>query len=665
MATGWLQRIGQAVHVLRKGIGDDYAFASGGSDETMGSTYSRANLRAYMTGTSVNWARIAGPLWTNSAFASCLLWISRNAAQAPPAVFARNDKGSDVIVDNDLVAMLKAPNPFYDWTTLLSGLLASLFSDANAYIIVGERDRLGRPLALWYCPHWIIEPARRKGSTEFVTHYNFYGNQGVVEEWPLDRVCHIRTGIDPANPLKGYNGAATIIREVATDVLATNYGAASLKNRGLIGVLVTPKESQGMSGVEFDPDEFTTRWRAKTTGDNAWDVMATDVPLDMKFPNITPDTMALDKIRQYPEARIASIFGLPPQVVGFIVSEATKTYANYAEAREAAWEECVLPTMTSVMGQIGRYFLPDYGTQAGAYLGVDISAVRPLQPDKDKLHSRVVNDYKAGIIDRAEARQETGREVRAEDVDVWTPAPGAKDEEDKPDDKDKPKKARWLSATDEDEERRKREAVALALLWLYMQRTTERITGVVAAVSAETMEAPAAVVPAMAAIRTGHQMAYYAGRTYGGDTSPMGAEDVAEGDAAAATQLPYVEQFIADAAGGTFRVEDEAGTIATDAEAIRRRAWLYGRRLLGTANLAWVATLADDDLIHWKLGNTEDHCTQCPALAAASPYTRATLNSLPGDGSTDCLSNCKCYLEVAKATRTQTGPSMQAMEAAA
>lgn len=48
--------------------------------------------------------------------------------------------------------------------------------------------------------------------------------------------------------------------------------------------------------------------------------------------------------------------------------------------------------------------------------------------------------------------------------------------------------------------------------------------------------------------------------------------------------------------------------------------------------------------INWTLGIAE-HCPDCVALAANSPYTPETLPTYPGAGATECLTNCKCRLE--------------------
>jgi hypothetical protein len=53
---------------------------------------------------------------------------------------------------------------------------------------------------------------------------------------------------------------------------------------------------------------------------------------------------------------------------------------------------------------------------------------------------------------------------------------------------------------------------------------------------------------------------------------------------------------------------------------------------------------ASTGLIDWRLGVAE-HCGDCVSIANGSPYTEASLPAYPCDGSTKCLSNCKCTLE--------------------
>ena len=68
------------------------------------------------------------------------------------------------------------------------------------------------------------------------------------------------------------------------------------------------------------------------------------------------------------------------------------------------------------------------------------------------------------------------------------------------------------------------------------------------------------------------------------------------------------------------------------------------------------ATSAGYDEVNWYLGSTENHCEDCPSIASSGwqpvcagggfPYGGSC--HYPGDGQTECLTNCRCSLEYRK-----------------
>lgn len=70
---------------------------------------------------------------------------------------------------------------------------------------------------------------------------------------------------------------------------------------------------------------------------------------------------------------------------------------------------------------------------------------------------------------------------------------------------------------------------------------------------------------------------------------------------------------------------------------------LYVKRTRGAANEAFVGYSPEDLTFDWVLGS-EEPCIDCPRLAAGGPYFATELSAYPGDGSTQCLGNCRCQL---------------------
>lgn len=118
-------------------------------------------------------------------------------------------------------------------------------------------------------------------------------------------------------------------------------------------------------------------------------------------------------------------------------------------------------------------------------------------------------------------------------------------------------------------------------------------------------------------------------------------EDTSLGGVVADSEALYLQGFADDIAGGRYTGED--GRI--DAEAISRRSGFYAARLLGTANEAFALGSGEGESFDWVLGGAEDHCQDCPDLAAGSPYPAALLWAYPRGGTTACLFHCKCHLK--------------------
>ncbi|OGF05248.1 MAG: hypothetical protein A2W00_04685 [Candidatus Eisenbacteria bacterium RBG_16_71_46] len=137
-----------------------------------------------------------------------------------------------------------------------------------------------------------------------------------------------------------------------------------------------------------------------------------------------------------------------------------------------------------------------------------------------------------------------------------------------------------------------------------------------------------------------HAQAAYLGRSLAGSAAAFGEADLLFGASVMAEQESYLASFLADIESGKYTLEDGTLNLAR----IGRRAEMYVDRLLGTANEAWVRTLPPETVLWWKL-SVVDHCADCPVLADGSPYTAATVPGFPGDASTACRTNCKCWLE--------------------
>jgi len=74
------------------------------------------------------------------------------------------------------------------------------------------------------------------------------------------------------------------------------------------------------------------------------------------------------------------------------------------------------------------------------------------------------------------------------------------------------------------------------------------------------------------------------------------------------------------------------------------RALMYSGAAWATFWLVVEALEVEATEVRWRLTPAE-HCDDCLALAARGWMLREQLTQVPGDGQTECLTNCRCYLE--------------------
>jgi hypothetical protein len=102
--------------------------------------------------------------------------------------------------------------------------------------------------------------------------------------------------------------------------------------------------------------------------------------------------------------------------------------------------------------------------------------------------------------------------------------------------------------------------------------------------------------------------------------------------------LSEQSEFLAD-----FRDSYE-DSVRTDAEA-KAQLRTYALRARGTANDMFVEASPEDAKYTWvDPPGTDNHCPDCPRMAADSPYTKETLYTTPGSHALTCVSGCHCYL---------------------
>lgn len=338
-----------------------------------------------------------------------LLWVMRTFPEAPPVMWRSLDDGLEEMVrDHELLRLLRRPNAHYSRPILWMATLADYLPDGNAYWYK-IRDAGGKPTELWWMPRGMIEP--RGSETDYLTHYE-YRIGGKTFALRPDDVVHFRFGLDPDNTLKGMSPLKSVLREVFTDDEAANFTASLLRNMGVPGLVVSPEIGTVISPE--DGDYTKSFLKAKFSGDNRGEALVMSGPTKVAQFGFSPEQLLLKELRRIPEERVSAVTGVPAVVAGLGAGLDRSTFTNYAEAREAAYEQAIIPTQTGMAEDLWFQLLPDFVPEEDIWrwrMGFDLSLVRVLQEDRFNLSKRLDLGVRGGWVRVSEGRRAAGLPV--------------------------------------------------------------------------------------------------------------------------------------------------------------------------------------------------------------------------------------------------------------
>ncbi len=365
----------------------------------------RSPLSDLLPRTLYDYAAEVGDGRQSAIIMACVSWAQRTFPEAP-IMLEKQTAGEEWERQDEhpLLTLLDSPNPYYDGLLMQSAMIADWMLDGNAYEIK-VRSGAGRVVQLWWTPSGLIEPKWPYDNKTFLSHYEYNpgGGTGTVKLKPED-VVHFRNGIDPRNLRKGLSPLKALFREVFTDDEAANMTSSLLKNLGVPGVVISPDVGASVSTEEA---ELTKAWfKEKFTGDYRGDPLIMSGATKVQPFTFSPQQMDLKALRRIPEERVSGVLGIPAIVAGLGAGLDRSTFANFKEAREAAYESMIIPTQRLIASTIKRQLLRDYEDDLKIWnVGYDLSQVRILQEDENALSNRTVAQVQGGILKIADAQR--------------------------------------------------------------------------------------------------------------------------------------------------------------------------------------------------------------------------------------------------------------------
>lgn len=358
----------------------------------------------------IDYDRDIGEYSENSVVAACLGWIITSWGSSVLQVGTM--QGSEFVPDateHPMIKLIQSPHPDYDgswlWTLLLSDLWTG---NGNHYWNIVRGGPGGTPVEIQFLPGSMTYPySSGMDASRLIDEYRY--SPGIAPiSIPVDQVIHFPYYMaSPTDPRVGRRPLYATRREIYADNKASDVAAAILRKPRPSGIL-TPDGSD----VEVSQEDLNIIKRTAeemTSGQNSGSMLGLSAAIRYTKLSYDPKELSLDEARRKPEERICAIFGLPPVVIGMGAGLDRSTYSNMAEARKAAWQDCMIPLQDYIASILTKKLLPMFPGSDGKIAMFDRSQVGVLQADINAARLSAREDVKAGIITIEEARGEGGR----------------------------------------------------------------------------------------------------------------------------------------------------------------------------------------------------------------------------------------------------------------
>ncbi len=349
---------------------------------------------------------LSGDLLNNSVIATGVSHLSRALNEAPP-VLQEKQGGEWKAIEHDAINLLQHPAPKDERTFTgahLWGYTAAFETTRGQGFWLIEKDSRGLPANI-RVDLQNLEPIG--SGSKLIDHYKTWVN-GKEQEFGVAQIIHFRESLHYWNPRKGYTPLETGRREVVTSGGLSTHYASLLENAAMMSLFVSAREG----GNNVTPEQFNVfldNLRTHYSGGGTGRVGGTNLPLEVQKIAYSLDEMGAPAIRDHVETTLCALMGIHPMVLGLISGEQHKTYNNIAECLEDFWLRRIVPHKNRQAAELTTQYLPLWGLDTTKYrIAWDYSNVPALQENKDALHARAREDYKAGAMDLKQYRVVVG-----------------------------------------------------------------------------------------------------------------------------------------------------------------------------------------------------------------------------------------------------------------
>lgn len=234
--------------------------------------------------------------------------LAEGVASLPLVVYRRRDtKGKDPAYDHHVYRLLHdEPNPEQTSFAWREYMQASLGLRGNGYAHI-QRDRGGRPMALWTLPADRTRAFRRNRELKYET----YGSDGKRVELDSDDVLHVPGLAFGGDGLNGLSPIGMAREAVALAVVAERHGSTFFANASRpSGALECPTEMP-----EPARQRLIDSFKEMTLGKNTYRTVLLEEGVTWKPMAIPNEDAQFLETRKFQISEIARLYRIPPHML--------------------------------------------------------------------------------------------------------------------------------------------------------------------------------------------------------------------------------------------------------------------------------------------------------------------------------------------------------------
>lgn len=316
----------------------------------------------------------------NSLVYSAIMYKARTMMTAPLRAYKGDPDYPTLLSPKHSLAKLVArPNEHQSWTEFQVLNVVYLNVAGNVYIYKDRKRRqlqALRPDRVFIVPTGKTVPA---GLSHFlyVPEGKSPSQSPNADTFPIlpEDMIHIKLPY-PLDPLEGMGYGMSPLSACAQIVDIDNMITEFLNVFFQKGTMLTGILSFDIPLKENVVDTILERWEGKYGGHNKWSTGVLDRGGSYQRLGLTFEEMGFEEQDARNECRILGPFGVPPILISSRVGLERSTYSNYESARQACWQDTLVPELKMFEIEYQRHLR---GRQA--FVQFDTSQVPALRKD--------------------------------------------------------------------------------------------------------------------------------------------------------------------------------------------------------------------------------------------------------------------------------------------